>query len=60
VSDPLPRLLDCKGIQEELGCKRAFAEAVMRALPKVTAEDCRKVYVKRADVLRYIEERTAA
>jgi hypothetical protein len=45
---------------DELGVKRSTAEAVMRQLPKVTIAGHRKVFVRRSDVLRYIEERTAA
>lgn len=56
----LPKLLDCRGLMEELGVKRATAEAIMRALPKVTIDDHRKVFVRRADVQRYLDERTAA
>jgi hypothetical protein len=33
--DALPQLLDCRGLCEELGVKRATAEAVMRQLPTV-------------------------
>ena len=60
MAEPLPRLVDCKGIQEELGVKRATAEAIMRALPKVTVADHRKVFVRREDVQRYLDERTEA
>lgn len=56
----LPALVDCKQLMDELGVKRNVAEAIMRALPKVTVEGVRKVYVRRADVARYLEERTAA
>jgi len=56
----LPKLLDCRGVMDELGIKRATAEAIMRQLPKVTIAGHRKVFVRRSDVRRYIEERTAA
>lgn len=54
------RLMDRKQICEELGISRAAAEAIMRQLDKVTIDGLRKVYVRRADVERYLEERTAA
>jgi hypothetical protein len=54
----LPQLLDCKALQAELGVKRATAEAIMRRLDTVVIEDLRKTYVKREDVLGYLETRT--
>jgi hypothetical protein len=54
----LPQLLDCKGLQTELGVTRAAAEALMRCVPIVTIEGLRKVYVKRDDAARYLEEQT--
>lgn len=38
--------------------KRATAEAIMRQLPLVTIPGLRKVYVKRDDVRRLLEEST--
>lgn len=58
--EPLPALIDCRGIMEELGVKRTAAEAIMRKLPKIKIDDCRKVFVRRADVERYLEERQVA
>lgn len=58
-TEPLPDLLDAKRLQAELGVTRAVAEKVMRGLPIVTFPDVRKVYVRRADVARLIEERTS-
>jgi len=58
--EPLPALIDCKGIMEELGIKRAAAEAIMRQLPKTTIDGHRRVYVYRADVERYLSERRVA
>lgn len=52
--------MDCKAIQVEYGIKRSAAEAVMRALTKVTIENVRRVYVYREDVERYFADRTAA
>jgi hypothetical protein len=45
-------------MQAELGVTRAAAEAIMRRLPAVEIEGLRKVYVRRDDVQRYLEERT--
>ncbi len=58
VSDRLPQLLDAKGLQAELGVTRAAAEAVMRHLPIVQFAELRKVYVRRVDVERYLEDCT--
>jgi hypothetical protein len=60
VTEPLPQLLDCNGLMKELGVKRATAEAIMRAVPTVTIEGHRKVFVRRPDVERYLKKRTAA
>jgi hypothetical protein len=56
----LPELIDCKGLQRELGVSRAAAEAIMRHVPKLTVEGLRKLYVRREDVARYLEKRVAA
>jgi hypothetical protein len=58
VTDPIPELLDAKKLQAELGVTRAVAEKLMRRLPLVVFEDVRKVYVRRADVVRLVERRT--
>jgi hypothetical protein len=60
VSERLPELLDCKALRDELGVSRAAAEAIMRQLPVVQIEGLRKVYVRRGDVARLLEERTFA
>jgi hypothetical protein len=60
VIEPLPELLDCKALREELGITRAAAEAVMRLLPIVKIEDLRKTFVRREDVRRYLDEHTFA
>jgi hypothetical protein len=60
TTEPLPALLDCKGLQRELGVTRAAAEAIMRRLDAVQIEGLRKTYVKRSDVERYLEARTFA
>jgi hypothetical protein len=54
----LPRLIDCRGIMEELGVRRGSAEAIMRHLPKVEVEGLRKVFVRREDVRRYLDDHT--
>ncbi|MGH8984068.1 MAG: hypothetical protein ACRDY6_09375 [Acidimicrobiia bacterium] len=56
----LPELIDCKGIQEEMGLKRAAAEALMRQVERVEIPGVRRWYVKRADVLRALEKERAA
>jgi hypothetical protein len=58
VSERLPELLDCKALRAELGVTRAVAEKLMRRLPLVVFEDVRKVYVRRDDVVRLVEQRT--
>ena len=54
----LPELMSCRQIREELGVTRAIAEAVMRQLEKVRFPGSRRVYVRRRDVGRLIEEST--
>jgi hypothetical protein len=58
ATDRLPELLDVKTLRAELGVSRAAAEAIMRRLPIVSVEGLRKVYVRRSDVQRYLDERT--
>jgi hypothetical protein len=58
MTDPLPELLDSKALQRELGITRAASEAIMRHLPTVQLPELRKVYVRRADVERLLEEST--
>jgi hypothetical protein len=58
VSEPLPQLLDCKALQGELGVSRASAEALMRRVPIVHIEGLRKTFVRRDDVVRYLEQHT--
>lgn len=52
----LPKLLDCRGIQEELGVKQSVAEAIMRRIPKQHIPGNRKVFVRRSDVERLLDE----
>ena len=58
MSDPLPELLDAKRLQAELNITRAAAEAIMRRLPVVQFEGLRKTYVRRSDVVDYLEAHT--
>jgi len=44
----------------ELGVTRAAAERVMEALPIVRLPGLRKVYVRRGDVARLLEESTVS
>ncbi len=56
TDESLPRLLDCKRLRDELGITRAAAEAIMRHLPVIEPPGLRKVYVRRSDVLRFLED----
>lgn len=58
MSEPLPKLLDSKKLQEELGITRAAAETLMRRIATVHIEGLRKVYVRRSDVAAYLRSRT--
>ena len=60
MSDRLPELLDAKALRPEFGISRAAAEALMRKLPAVLIADLSKTYVRRADVARYLRDRTFA
>jgi hypothetical protein len=60
VTQQLPKLIDCAGLQRELGVKRATAEAIMRQLPKVQVPGVKKVYVRRRDVDELLEKNTVA
>lgn len=54
----LPQLLDRKALAEETGLPRSAIDAIFRQVPVVTFPDCRKVFVKRADVASLIERGT--
>jgi hypothetical protein len=58
MTEPLPELLDAKGLMRELGVTRAAAEKIMRQLPTVKIAGLRKSYVRRADVLELLERST--
>lgn len=60
MTEPLPRLLDAKALQAELGITRAAAEKILQALPIVKLPDLRKTYVRRSDVERLLEQHTFA
>ena len=54
----LPGLITCQQIQEELHVTRAAAESVMRQVDKIRFPGSRRVYVRRDDVHRLIEQST--
>jgi hypothetical protein len=58
VSEPLPPLLDAKGLQVELEITRAAAKKIIEQLPVVQLPGLRKVYVRRPDVERLVAEHT--
>lgn len=58
VRGRLPKLIDQRGIIAELGVTRAAADRIMCLVPKVHVPGLRKVYVKREDVLRLLEDGT--
>jgi hypothetical protein len=58
VSEPLPQLLDAKGLQAELGVTRAAAQKIIEQLPVVQLPGLRKIYVRRPDVERLLAEHT--
>ena len=62
-----PVYIDCRGIMEKYGFKKRGAEAIMRPLTKLKLPDpdrpgemIRKVYVRRSDVQRFLDERERA
>lgn len=56
--EPLPVLLDAKALRVELGITRAAAESIMLKLPIVRVEGLRKIWVRRDDVRRLIDQST--
>ena len=58
MNESLPELLDAKRLQAELGVTRAAAEKVMQSLPIVKLPGLRKVFVRRPDVERLLEQHT--
>jgi UDP-N-acetyl-D-mannosaminuronic acid transferase (WecB/TagA/CpsF family) len=58
MGERFEQLIDCKGIQDELGVTRAAAEKMMRQLPNVQVEGLRKLYVKRSDLKALLERST--
>jgi hypothetical protein len=58
TADAKGKLMDVATISRELGVSRSVAEKIARQLPKVKLPDIAKVYVKRADVDRYLETHT--
>jgi hypothetical protein len=53
-------LVDNAAIRRWLGVTEAAADSMMRRVPKVNLPDLRKVYVRRRDVERLIDENTCA
>ena len=53
-------LVDNAGIRRWLGVTEAAADAMMRGVPKVNLPDLRKVYVRRRELERLIDENTHA
>lgn len=53
-------LMDRAAIMRELGVKRGAAERIMLDLPKVEFPNLAKVYVRRSDVFRLVDESTRA
>lgn len=51
----LPQLLDTKGLCDELKVKRSVAEAIIRKVPKQEIPGCRRLLVRRDDVLAFLE-----
>ena len=58
MTAPLPKLLDVKGVMEELGVARATAENLMRSVATIRVG--RRVFVKREDLQAELERRAAA
>jgi hypothetical protein len=54
----LPRLLDRATLAAELGITKASAETIMRQCVKVHVG--RRVFVREADVRRFLRERSSA
>ena len=50
-----PLLIDCKGIADEVGVKRATAERLMRACPRKVLIS-RRVFVYTEDVFRVVQQ----
>lgn len=53
-------LVDNAAIRRWLGVTEAAADAMMRRVPKVNVPDLRKVYVRRRELERLIDENTRA
>lgn len=58
MSELLPNLLDRERLIAELDVTKAAADKIIQRLPIVTFENLRKVYVRRDDAARLIDERT--
>jgi hypothetical protein len=54
----LPGLIDQKHLGEELGVGHGTVEAIFRSVPIVAIPGHRKVFVRRADVERFLSQHT--
>jgi hypothetical protein len=58
MNDRLPELVDAKQVMAEMGVTKAAAEKIMAALDLVQFPGLRKNYVRRVDLIAYIEAHT--
>lgn len=52
----LPELIDVRGIQEEMGVKRTVAERIIEQIPKQTIPGVRRLFVRRSDVQKFLDD----
>lgn len=53
---PLPKLLDAVALRRELGIGRRAQEAIFRELPKVTIPGHSRMFVRRDDVQKLLDD----
>ena len=58
LTEQLPYFLDRKMLREQLGLARVTIDRMREDVPEI--KDARKVYWKRDEVLRWMDERMAA
>lgn len=61
MNEPLPKLMDCRAIIDELGIRKSSAEAIIRELAKtrfVASTSPRKTWVYREDVEAWVKRQT--
>lgn len=56
TGEPLPGLLDCKGVMREMGVTRGTAESLMRACDKIIVG--RRIFARRDHLAAEVERRT--